>query len=173
MMKFKKVSRIMNYRIQTLDEFLIIGQEIELTNSQRQNIQISTSFWRQFNTNLKTFHLSQSGHWIKYALMERRRGRLYYFCAIPQTSYIPHGFESRSIQSHQYMVVEHIGPMNQIYQTYGKIYEKILPESQYIPIKNDFIHFEKYDYRFHWNRNDSVIEIWIPVQDKNIDNILK
>ena len=26
----------MNYRIQTLDEFLIIGQEIELTNSQRQ-----------------------------------------------------------------------------------------------------------------------------------------
>ncbi|MCR0543660.1 transcriptional regulator, partial [[Clostridium] innocuum] len=22
-----------------------------------------------------------------------------------------------------------------------------------------------YDYRFHWNRDNSVIEIWIPIQD--------
>ena len=41
----------MNYRIQHLDEFLIIGQEIELTNSQKENLQISTSFWRKFNMN--------------------------------------------------------------------------------------------------------------------------
>ncbi|HAP8748024.1 transcriptional regulator, partial [Enterococcus faecium] len=26
-------------------------------------------------------------------------------------------------------------------------------------------HFEKYDYRFHWNSDNSVIEIWIPIQD--------
>ncbi|HAP8558889.1 TPA: transcriptional regulator, partial [Enterococcus faecium] len=25
--------------------------------------------------------------------------------------------------------------------------------------------FEKYDYRFHWNSDNSVIEIWIPIQD--------
>ncbi|HFP7950914.1 TPA: transcriptional regulator, partial [Enterococcus faecium] len=24
---------------------------------------------------------------------------------------------------------------------------------------------EKYDYRFHWNSDNSVIEIWIPIQD--------
>ncbi|HDG0686682.1 transcriptional regulator, partial [Enterococcus faecium] len=23
----------------------------------------------------------------------------------------------------------------------------------------------KYDYRFHWNSDNSVIEIWIPIQD--------
>ncbi|HAP8552898.1 TPA: transcriptional regulator, partial [Enterococcus faecium] len=27
------------------------------------------------------------------------------------------------------------------------------------------LHFEKYDYRFHWNSDNSVIEIWIPIQD--------
>ena len=75
----------MDYRIQHLDEFLIIGQEIELTNSQKENLQISTSFWRKFNMNLKTCRLSQSGHWVKYALMTRRQNQLYYFCAIPQT----------------------------------------------------------------------------------------
>ena len=83
------MSKIMNYRIQELDEFFVVGQDIELTTSQRRNLQISTSFWRQFNINLKTLHLSQSGHWIKYAFMERRQGKLYYFCAIPQTSHIP------------------------------------------------------------------------------------
>ena len=43
----------MNYRIQELDEFFVVGQDIELTTSQRRNLQISTSFWRQFNINLK------------------------------------------------------------------------------------------------------------------------
>ena len=167
------MSKIMNYRIQELDEFFVVGQDIELTTSQRRNLQISTSFWRQFNTNLKTLHLSQSGHWIKYAFMERRQGKLYYFCAIPQTSHIPIGFVSKHIRSHKYMVVEHTGPMNQIYLTYGQIYEDILPQSQYVPIKNEFIHFEKYDYRFHWNRDSSIIEIWIPIQDENINNIFE
>ncbi|HAP8433463.1 TPA: transcriptional regulator, partial [Enterococcus faecium] len=35
----------------------------------------------------------------------------------------------------------------------------------YIPIKDIILHFEKYDYRFHWNSDNSVIEIWIPIQD--------
>ena len=50
------MSKIMNYRIQELDEFFVVGQDIELTTSQRRNLQISTSFWRQFNINLKTLH---------------------------------------------------------------------------------------------------------------------
>ena len=27
-----------------------------------------------------------------------------------------------------------------------------------------FVYFEKYDYKFHWNREDSVIEIYIPIK---------
>ena len=42
---------------------------------------------------------------------------------------------------------------------------EIIPNTPYTPIKNIILHFEKYDYRFHWNRDNSVIEIWIPIQD--------
>ena len=55
--------------------------------------------------------------------------------------------------------------MEKIYETYGKIYQEIIPNTPYTPIKNIILHFEKYDYRFHWNRDNSVIEIWIPIQD--------
>ena len=58
----------MNYEICELEEFSVVGQEIELTSLQRKNIQISTQFWRTFNNNLKKFYLSQYGNWIKYSL---------------------------------------------------------------------------------------------------------
>ena len=73
----------MNYRIEELGSFSIIGQEIELTNFRAQNIQISTVFWKRFNINLKKSYLSQSGNWIKYAFMEKHDGKLFYYCAIP------------------------------------------------------------------------------------------
>ena len=48
--------------------------------------------------------------------------------------------------------------MGKIYETYRKIYQEIIPNTPYTPIKNIILHFEKYDYRFHWNRDNSVIE---------------
>ena len=117
---------MINFSIKELNAFAVIGQEVELTNYQKKNIQISTQFWRKFNSSLKKAYLSQSGNWVKYAFMERRNGKLYY---------------------------------------YGKIYEEIIPSTSYIPIKDIILHFEKYDYRFHWNSDNSVIEIWIPIQD--------
>ena len=123
----------MNYRIEELGSFSIIGQEIELTNFRAQNIQISTVFWKRFNINLKKSYLSQSGNWIKYAFMEKHDGKLFYYCASPQKVVVPEGF---------------------------------IPNSGYMPLQNEFLHFEKYDYRFHRNSSESIIEIWIPVQGK-------
>ncbi|MDE6969023.1 MAG: transcriptional regulator, partial [Eubacterium sp.] len=28
----------------------------------------------------------------------------------------------------------------------------------------NFLHFERYDYRFQWNRENSIIEIWLPIK---------
>lgn len=56
----------MKYTIREIEAFSVIGQEVELTNYQKRNIQISTQFWRKFNSNLKKSYLSQSGSWIKY-----------------------------------------------------------------------------------------------------------
>lgn len=153
----------MNYRIEQLDTFFIIGQEIEITNSKKENIRISTSFWKQFNVNLKKEYLSQSPNWLKYAFMERRDGKLYYYCAIPKKTIVPSQFVEKEILAQRYLVVEHIGKMNAIYQTYDKIYTQVLPDNEYQLSQKQFLHFEKYDYRFHWNRDDSIIEIWIPI----------
>ena len=157
--------KMINFSIKELNAFAVIGQEVELTNYQKKNIQISTQFWRKFNSSLKKAYLSQSGNWVKYAFMERRNGKLYYFCSIPQRTITPEGFLYKEIPSYKYLVVEHIGAMDKIYETYGKIYEEIIPSTSYIPIKDIILHFEKYDYRFHWNSDNSVIEIWIPIQD--------
>lgn len=53
----------MKYTIRELETCSVIGQEVELTNYQKRNIQISTQFWRKFNSNLKKSYLSQSGNW--------------------------------------------------------------------------------------------------------------
>lgn len=47
----------MNYRICELESFSVIGQEIELTNSQKENTKICVDFWRKFNNNLKKEYL--------------------------------------------------------------------------------------------------------------------
>jgi len=69
----------MKYTIRELEAFSVIGQEVELTNYQKRNIQISTQFWRKFNADLKKSYLSQFGNWIKYAFMIKRNGKLFYF----------------------------------------------------------------------------------------------
>lgn len=70
----------MNYTIRELEAFSVIGQEIELTNRKKENIKICVEFWREFNNNLKKAYLSQAGNWIKYAFMERREDKLFYYC---------------------------------------------------------------------------------------------
>lgn len=157
----------MNYRIETKGAFSVIGQEIEMTSFQNKNVQISTQFWQEFNQNLKKAYLSQSGNWVKYAFMEKRGEKLFYLCAIPRRAVVPENFICKEIMTQTYLVTEHIGSMVRIYDTYNEVYKKILPESGYIPFKKDFLHFERYDERFHWNRTDSVIEIWIPVVSDN------
>ena len=38
---------MINFSIKELNAFAVIGQEVELTNYQKKNIQISTQFWRK------------------------------------------------------------------------------------------------------------------------------
>ena len=154
------------FRIEKSDAFSVIGQDIELTNFQQKNIGISTQFWKHFNTELKRAYLSQSGNWLKYAFMERCEGKLFYFCSIPKKVVVPEGFKQKDIGAHEYLIVDHIGHMDRIYDTYGKIYRDILPNSGYTAVQDEFLRFERYDHRFYWNREDSVIEIWVPVQQE-------
>ena len=97
-------------------------------------------------------------------LLVGKLSKLFYYCAIPRKVVIPEGFISKEISSNKCLVVEHIGVMDRIYETYSKIYKEILPNAEYIPLQENFLHFERYDTRFHWKRDSSVIEIWIPIK---------
>ncbi len=48
-----------------------------------------------------------------------------------------------------------------------KIYKNILPEKNLAPeswVKAGLIQLEKYDNRFHRNRPDSIIEVYVPIE---------
>lgn len=72
----------MKYTIRELEAFSVIGQEVELTNYEKRNIQISTQFWRKFNDNEEIISFT-------------------------------------------------IGKLDKIYETCGKIYQEILPNTKY------------------------------------------
>ena len=156
----------MIYYTKELDSFTVIGQEVELTNKQTANSLIARQFWIEFNSNLKNKQLSQQGYWVKYAFMKRNSGKLFYFCSVPKNAVTPNSFIEKKIQKQMYLVVEHKGPMDNLKHTYNEIYRQIIPSSTFKLKQDVFLHFEKYDHRFSWNKNDSIIEIWIPICNK-------
>jgi len=156
----------MKYEIKHIPQFSIIGQEILLTNSKQENILICKKFWNSFNSLLKKFNLSQKYNWEKYGFITKKESNLYYFCAIPSNLLIPPGFIERTIENNSYLVFEHIGSIDKIYETYWRIYKEILPNTDYVLLQNSFTLFEKYNHKFYWNIPQSIIEIWIPINPK-------
>jgi len=75
---------------------------------------------------------------------------------------VPENMESIIIPSGNYACFEHTGRLDEIRTTLEKSYNTL----KFHPEKQGIIHFEKYDKRFHWNRLDSVIEIWMFLQEE-------
>lgn len=156
---------MMKYELKELPAFSVIGLERELTNQKSENLARCLAFWPIFNRQLKIHGLSQpSENWTKFAFMERHQDRLFYFCAIPSPMKRPVIFQSKEFSAGKYLVVEHQGAMDQIYQTYDMIYRELIPSLAFSLDQTDFLHFEKYGEKFHWNRPSSVIEIWVPIK---------
>lgn len=64
----------------------------------------------------------------------------------------------------KYLKVEHIGNMNKLKDTINYVYKEIIPKNNFLVESKPFVYFEKYDSKFYWNREDSVIEIYIPIK---------
>lgn len=96
--------------------------------------------------------------------MKRQEEQLVYFCAIPYPKNIPTNFLLQKIPASAYLVVEHQGSMNQIYVTYEEVYQQLIPALDLRVDHTNFLHFEKYTEKFHWNRKNSIIEIWITLK---------
>jgi len=144
------------------------GLQTELTNSQDENFVIIRHQWYRFNNELKKYKLSQNnGHWEKFGITCKMNERYFYLTTIPSSGQIfPEHFIQKVIPKGQYEVFTHKGEMKNIKTTVYDIYKNILPNSALLiepSSKTGFIHFEKYDFRFQWNKPNSVIDIFLPL----------
>ena len=57
-----------------------------------------------------------------------------HFQSLDRKSSLPDGFILKEIQPHQYLVAEHTGAMNRIYDTYEELYRNLLPNIKYEPL---------------------------------------
>ncbi|TDE43565.1 transcriptional regulator [Flavobacterium rhamnosiphilum] len=145
------------------------GLEIELTNSQTDNFFIIQNHWKLFNQELKKYNLIQKdGNWEKFGITYKKAEKYFYLTAIPKLEQIfPDHFLYKEIPKGAYEIFTHKGNMQAIKETFYIIYKNILPNST-LTIethnKTGFIHFEKYDYRFQWNKPNSIIDIYLPLK---------
>lgn len=77
---------------------------------------------------------------------------------------IPPDMTLLQIEAHAYAVFVHIGLVQDLPKTEGRIFEGWLPGSGYQPAA-DF-YFEYYDDRFTPGSPDSVVFLWVPVTQK-------
>ena len=147
----------------------VCGLSTQLTKSQSENFKIIQNHWLKFNTELKRKELNQnSSNWTKYGITFKTDKKYFYLTAIPVMNFIiPDNFTHLEIPQGEYEVFTHKGKMENIKNTLFDIYKVILPKSN-LTIKDQsktgFIHFEKYDYRFKWNKPNSIIDIYLPIE---------
>lgn len=158
----------MNPKIITKDEYIVCGMETKLTQSQTQNIAIATTFWKDFNAQLRQANIFQKNNWRKYAFTYAKNNEHYYFCAIPDRPDIPDAFKRIHIRKHQFLIFEHHGVMQNLKLTLNYIYKVYLPASNFMPDSSQFNHYEKYTEKFQWNKESSIIYIYVPVTKRKV-----
>lgn len=147
-----------------------MGLVAELTNSQTENFIIIQNHWRNFNEELKKYKLSQNfSNWEKYGITYKIAEKYFYLASVPKSKQVfPPHFIYKEILKGKYEIFTHRGNMQNIKHTIYEIYKNILPKSNLkieTHAKAGLIHFEKYDKRFNWNSPDSIIEIYLPLED--------
>ncbi|MBN1498977.1 MAG: effector binding domain-containing protein [Spirochaetes bacterium] len=149
------------------------GLAVMLTKSQIDNFKIIRSHWKKFNGELKKYRFYQSGgNWTKYGITYKIDSTYFYLAAVPSENLnFPDNFIRFEIPKGDYEVFTHTGEMENIKKTVYEIYKVILPESN-LKIENHtkagFLHFEKYDQRFQWDKPDSEIDIYLPLSTVDV-----
>lgn len=144
-------------------EFDVYGLCTELTTSQNTNHQIIAKHWQKFNQILKSKKIKLGTNWVKYGITKKIGENYYYMVAIPSDVKIE-GFDTEIISANEYVCFQHVGAMGNIKSTINQIYKTIIPASNFNINKNRIlIHYERYDYRFNWNKPNSVIDIYVPI----------
>lgn len=153
----------MDYDIIKLDEFQVMGINYELSSSLNRNIHLAQRHWRTFNNKLRINKVRLGRNWLKYAFIMNNDDELCYYIAVPKKDYVPQDFEEKTISKSKYLLIKHQGNMNKLKNTMDDVYNQLIPQNDIIINSENFFYFERYDYKFHWNRSDSIIEIYLPI----------
>ncbi len=159
------------FQVVEIDSIQTIGISTPLTKSQHDNFGIISRLWKRFNAEIHKIRNrpSSMGDWKKFGITYAQNDEYFYLAAIPHMDNMlaPLDMIRKDIAQGQYAHFTHVGRMSHLKSTIYTIYKKVLPERNLTPEpqgKADVIHFEKYDNRFHWNRPDSIIEIYVPIE---------
>ena len=156
-----------------------VGISTTLTKSQHENLIIIARLWKRFNAELHKIRNRPSSRrdWEKFGITYAQNHEYCYLAAIKYVDnmLVPSHMVRKNITPGRYACITHTGKMSYLKSTIYAIYKKILPERNLTvesQEKAGLINFERYDSRFHWNRSDSIIEIYVPIEtsDQNIDN---
>lgn len=154
---------IMEYEIVDVDEFAVMGKEYRLYNTLEKNMRLAQKHWMNFNNTLRRNKVYLGQNWLKYAFVIEKNNALYYFISVPEKDSIPEGLSLKTIPKSKYLVVNHTGNMNKLKNTVDSVYNDLISKNDFSLNSEVFSYFERYDNRFHWNRKDSVIEIYFPI----------
>lgn len=154
----------MDFKPVIVEKIKVYGLCAELTTSQSENYQIITKHWQNFNNALKSKKLKLGTSWVKYGITKKTGNNYFYMAAIPSDIEID-GFDSEIINPGKYVCFQHVGALGLIKSTIYQIYKQIIPSSNFGLNENRIlIHYERYDYRFSWNKPNSVIDIYVPIE---------
>lgn len=153
----------MDFEIIKKEQLQICGLSVELINSQKENYRIIRKHWTRFNADLRNRKIVQGQNWEKFGVTIKKPDSYFYLTAIPHSNEIP-GFESIELPAGDYACFQHIGSMELIKTSINTIYKQVVPVSDLkINPERTVIHYEYYNHRFHWNRNNSTIDIFLPL----------
>jgi predicted transcriptional regulator YdeE len=155
----------MKYKIINAPPINVCYFETQLTTSHQKNYPIIQSHWKKFNTLLRINGIKFDSEWEKLGITIKANNQYFYQCAFHSENHISQ-FKYASIPAGNFAKFNHAGPLYLLSKTINQIYKKIIPGSLLdIDFNRLLIHYERYDSKFNWNNQNSIIEIYVPLQN--------
>lgn len=153
----------MEYKLINIKKITVSGLSTDLTNSQLKNYYIIRKQWEKFNKIVNTIRRENSTYFEKFGITLRKNNKLRYVPSMLLNEY--NILDKFTIPESTYINFKHKGNMFNIKETIYKIYKDIIPNTEFIIDYNrEFIHFEKYDHTFKWNKENSIVNIFVPIK---------
>ena len=126
-----------------------------------------TELWKIFMKEIASLGMDESAFKECYGLMGPmdKEGNFEYIACVPARHFekIPENMVKKEISQSKYLVFTHIGSLETLHDTFDFIYNRYLPNSEYEAKWNTY-HFEFYDERFNDFKENSELDIFVPVK---------